>query len=490
MRKIIEPQMQFGQINISEISFDLRSRDEIPKLLMGLQYIYCTPEIRKQVFNILEEMVPEGTDTNNGRPGMLLWKILVLGTIRLNCNWDYDKVKEMADNHITLRLMLGHVAWEDEYLYPIQTIKDNISLFTPEILDRINKIVVKAGHNLVKKNEKLRGRCDSFVVETDVHYPTDINLLFDAIRKVITLVAGVCDTLGLSLWRQSAHNLRKLKRLYRTAQSLKRSRAKKREKVEERKKRIEKAHREYTDSAEAYLEKAQETIDFLLGTNQLTVITYDAIMYYMRHAVRQIDQIRRRVLEDETIPHTEKVFSIFEEHTEWIAKGKAGVPQELGLKVCLVEDQYGFFLNHLVMRKTTDDKVAVPFMMETKERFPDFVSCSFDKGFYSPSNRKQLEKILDLVVLPKKGRRNEEEKAFESSDEFVRQRSKHSAIESGINALENHGLDRCFDHGLRGFKRYVALAVVSRNIQILGTILWKSKLRRLQREQAQKPKAA
>jgi hypothetical protein len=145
--------MQFGQVDISEISFDLRSRDEIPKLLMGLQYIYCTTEIRKQVFKILEEMVPEGTDTNNGRPGMLLWKILVLGTIRLNCNWDYDKVKEMADNHITLRLMLGHVAWEDEYLYPIQTIKDNVSLFTPEILDRINKIVVKAGHNLVKKTK-------------------------------------------------------------------------------------------------------------------------------------------------------------------------------------------------------------------------------------------------------------------------------------------------------------------------------------------------
>ena len=94
------------------------------------------------------------------------------------------------------------------------------------------------------------------------------------------------------------------------------------------------------------------------------------------------------------------------------------------------------------------------------------------------------------MVLPKKGRRNGEEKAFESSDEFVRQRMKHSAVESGINALENHGLDRCFDHGLRGLKRYVALAVVSRNIQILGTILWKRKLKRLQLEEVQKRKAA
>ena len=147
--------MQFGQVDISEITFDLRSRDEIPKLLMGLQYIYCTAEIREQVFKILEDMVPRGTDAKNGRPGMLLWKIFVLGTLRLNCNWDYDKLKEIADNHLTLRQMLGHVAWEDRYLYPIQTIRDNVSLFTPEILDRINQIVVKAGHNLVKKKRKV-----------------------------------------------------------------------------------------------------------------------------------------------------------------------------------------------------------------------------------------------------------------------------------------------------------------------------------------------
>ncbi len=157
MRKTIDPQMKLEQVDISEIEFDLRSRDEIPKLLMGLQYIYCTPEIRKEVFKILEEMVPRGRDTNTGRPGMLLWKILVLGTLRLNCNWDYDKVKEMADNHITLRLMLGHSGWEDKYLYPIQTIKDNVSLFTLEILDKINQIVVKAGYNLVKKKRNAKG---------------------------------------------------------------------------------------------------------------------------------------------------------------------------------------------------------------------------------------------------------------------------------------------------------------------------------------------
>ena len=119
MREVTEPQIKFGEVDISQIEFDLRSRDEIPKLLMGLQYIYCTPEIRNEVFKILEEIVPNETDSNNGRPGMLLWKILVLGTLRLNCNWDYDKVKEIADNHMTLRKMLGHGCFEDDYRYPL-----------------------------------------------------------------------------------------------------------------------------------------------------------------------------------------------------------------------------------------------------------------------------------------------------------------------------------------------------------------------------------
>ena len=156
MRKVINPQTLLGQVDISEITFDPRSRDEIPKLLRGLQYIYCTPEIRAQVFDVLKEMVPQGVNMNTGRPGMELWKILVMGTIRLNCNWDYDKLKEIVDNHLTIRQMLGHPDFYDTYHYPMQTIEDNVKLFTPEILQKINDIVVDAGHKLVKKKKRNR----------------------------------------------------------------------------------------------------------------------------------------------------------------------------------------------------------------------------------------------------------------------------------------------------------------------------------------------
>ncbi len=483
MRKVKESQMRFGEKDISQIEFDLRSRDEIPKLLMGLQYIYCKEEIRNEVFRILEGIIPKGRDTKNGRPGMELWKILVLGTLRLNCNWDYDKVQEIANNHRKVREMLGHGKFDEEDRYALQTIKDNVSLFSPEVLDEINKVVVKAGHKLVgqKKRGELKGRCDSFVVETDVHYPTDINLLFDAIRKVITLIAVVCYEAGLSGWRQRQHNIRKIKKLYRRAQKLKRSTSQEEKKKEEREKLIKQAHLAYIEVVESFLERVKANLKKLREKGLTKEEKLKEIEHYRKHAQRQIDQIRKRVIEGKSIPHDKKVFSIFEEHTEWISKGKAGVPQELGLRVCILEDEYGFILHHHVMQEETDDKVAVPIVTETKEGFPELNSCSFDKGFYSPANRKELAELLDKVILPKKGKLSERDKEIEHSEEFIHAKEQHSAVESAINALENHSLDRCPDHGINGFKRYVSLAVVARNIEILGGIVQQKAIKRQKR---------
>ena len=194
------------------------------------------------------------------------------------------------------------------------------------------------------------------------------------------------------------------------------------------------------------------------------------------------------MIKGEIIRHDEKVFSIFEEHTEWISKGKAGVPQELGLRVCILEDEFGFILHHKVMKKQTDDKVAIPMIEETQQRFPELNGCSFDKGFHSPNNQKKLNELLDNLVLPKKGKLSSKDKEIEYSEEFIRTRRNHSAIESAINALENHGLDRCQDHGITGFKRYVALAVAARNIQILGNIVQQKKFKCKKRREKLKQK--
>jgi len=398
----------------------------------------------------------------------------VLGVLRLGLNADYDRIHQLANEHKTIRQMLGHTGWADceEDLYQLQTIKDNLHLFTPELLNRINREVVAAGHQLVKASPDaaLHVRADSFVVETDVHYPTDINLLWDAIRKLIEIIAGLCAEIGITEWRQSAYQLRQFKKLYRQVQRLKHSTSKDPDKRAAKQEDVRAAHRTYLEQAEALLARVRETRVHLV-LSQFPAALLEEIDLYLSDAERQIDQIRRRVLCGQTIPHDEKVFSLFERHTEWISKGKAGVPVELGLRVAVVEDQHRFILTHEVMQKTTDDQVAVSLVEAALAGFPNISSASFDKGFHSPANQIALAALVPQVVLPKKGKLSQARREHEAAPEFVDLRRQHSAVESAINALEVHGLDRCLDHGIDGFKRYVALAVVARNIQRLGAIL-------------------
>lgn len=487
MRKIIENQLKFGQVDISKIKIDINCRDEIPQLLTGLQALYADKESCNKVFKILERITPEGVDPNNGRPGMDLWKILVLGNLRLNCNWDYDKLHNIANNHMNVREFLGHTIYDFDQTYSLQSLKDNVGLLTPEVLDEISQITINLGHKIIQGNDKdvrLKGRCDSFVLETDVHFPTDVNLLFDAIRKTLCLTAKLCDDLGITEWRQYKHILKKIKKKFNFIRKLKHSSSKDKTKKALREKLIIEAHQEYTDLVETYVFRARQSIMTLneLGFAQMAHILM--IEKYINDAIRQIEQIRRRAVNGETIAHHEKVFSIFEEHTEWICKGKAGIPQELGLGVCILEDQYGFILHHHVMEKQKDVDIAVLMVAEAKSKFPALTACSFDKGFYNPKNREQLGNYLDSVVLPKKGKLSEADKKIEYSDEFVEARRKHAAVESAINALENHGLDICPDHGITGFKRYVALAVLARNIQVLGATIRKKQLEKQKRRKA------
>ncbi len=495
MRHTLNPQLTLGQTEPSNIELDPHSRDDIPQLLRALQHIYSSEEDRNVVLSLLQEVLPEEVDPELGRPGMDLWTILVLGTLRLGLNADYDRIMELANEHQTLRKMLGHGLLDDDKRYGLQTIRDNVTLVTPEILDLINWIVIQNGHEALRKEgTPLSGRCDSSVVKTDVHYPTDTNLLMDAMRKVI-YGCGEAQTQYdmITDWRQYRYNYQCIKNLQRKAQKLRPSNSKDPDKKKARQALICHAHQSLLDLSEQFLDRAKETLETLysLPTDPFVFSSIREIEHYQSHAERQIDQIHRRVIKGEVIPHDEKVFSIFEEHTEWISKGKAGVPVELGLRVCVLEDNLGFILHHKVMEQQTDDKVTVAMIRETQARYPNLRACSFDKGFYSPDNRDKLELLLDLVVLPKKGKWSEADRVRESDEAFVSSRKQHAAVESAINALQVHGMDRCLDRGIDGFKRYVAWAVVSRNLLKLGAILRDQERERLKREtERQKQKAA
>ncbi len=128
-----------------------------------------------------------GINPDVGRPGMDLRRVLVLGLLKQGIHCDYDRLHDLANNHADVRRMLGSGAVFGGERFSYRTLARNVALLTPELLAAVNRLAVEAGHELAgyRPGEPLQARCDSFAVETDVQYPTDVNLLWDALRCLI-----------------------------------------------------------------------------------------------------------------------------------------------------------------------------------------------------------------------------------------------------------------------------------------------------------------
>ncbi len=148
MRKFQDPYIQIGEVPISKIKIDFKSRDDIPQILLGLKAIYEDTDSLTQIIEILDKLAP----SKNGRRGMNLWNIFVLAMIKLNLNCDYDRLQELANQHLTIRQMLGIGMLNDTY-FELKTIQNNVRLFTPEILNKINAVIVKFGHKVTSKKK-------------------------------------------------------------------------------------------------------------------------------------------------------------------------------------------------------------------------------------------------------------------------------------------------------------------------------------------------
>jgi len=466
MRKRFEIQLELGTTPIEEIEIPTKSRDELPPVLRALQYIYIKPEINEKVFKIIEKRINR---YKNGRPGLTLWEILVLGAVRLTLDVNYDRLEHIANYDSIVRELLGvkSTGFQKLKKYSLTSLKENVSKIDDEILEEINEVVVKQGHRIKKKEgEKIRVKIDSYVLESTVHFPTDINLLLDSGRKIIETLEKIIEEVSIEGWRKSKHWKRSLKNLSRTIGRISRGGGKQKEK------RIKQEVKKYLRTARVIKEKLSKSKEEILGiTNNIKIIgLLESLRYYEQMLQKHIDLVERRIIKGEKIPHEEKVFSIFEPYTEWIQKGKSGKAVELGLKIAVGTDQYGFILTHKVMKKQQDVEVAVPMVKKIKEQY-DVESVSFDKGFWSPSNKEQIEKMIEIVVMPKKGKLNKQDSENERSKTFRQLRNQHSAIESSINSLEHHGLNRCPDKGLKNFKKYTALGILSYNLHLLGKLL-------------------
>ena len=186
MRQVINPQMELGEVRIESIKLKPKSRDDIPAVLRGLQHLYVDDETRARLFSLLEAEAVPGVDQTVGRPGMDLWRILVMAILKQGLGIDLDRLHHYVNHDQLVRQFLCHGLLSDSDHYEMETVARNVNLPGPELLSKVGQLVVESGHRISKKlGERLRGRCDSFVVETDVHHPTDTNLLWDSMRCLI-----------------------------------------------------------------------------------------------------------------------------------------------------------------------------------------------------------------------------------------------------------------------------------------------------------------
>lgn len=468
MRKRFEVQYELGATPIENLKIPTRSRDEMPPVLRALQYIYCTPELNEKVFKLLDGKVRRGKK-QTGRPGMTLWEILVLATIRLTRDADYDHLHYMASTDNLIRGLLGACRFgETNREYSLQSIRDNIGLIDDETLEQINDIVLEAGHRLVKKkDEKLNVKIDSYVLESNVHFPTDINLLYDAARKSLELAARLAGEAQLPGWRKCRYVVKQFKSQCRAIGKLFPSKAKNKE---ERLGQAVGAYLKLARDLSGKLDAANADFEASAKGCIKQALLLQELHYFKACLDKQIDLVQRRMLDGEVIPHSEKVFSLFEPYTEWIQRGKAGKRQELGLRLTVAVDQFGFILTKKMVQKRQDKELAIPIAEELVTKY-DIGSMSFDKAYWSPANYKAISKLVPVLVLPKKGKRNQQETERETSKTFVALRKQHSAVESAINCLEHHGLNRCPDRGLPNFNKYAALGILACNLHKLGKLL-------------------
>lgn len=491
MRQRFEQQMRLSTVAIGDVKFPLKSRDELPPVLKALQHIFITPELNVKVFALLEEKICKNKK-KTGRKGMDLWHLFVLAVVRHTLDTNWDRLHFTANYDELVRSIMGvhgSIFYDEKIEFNYQSILDNVSLLDEKLLEEINDVVVEAGQQLLKKKEEdIRLKTDSYALETNVHFPTDLNLLWDSLRKCFDVTSQLRKHTGLKGWRKIKHLRSDLKTQFRkTSQQVFKGRK------EYQKRQSVKQYLSQANNLSARFESIIINPPLNITNPAIILSLIEELKRYVEFVKKFAGQVERRLLKGESIESSEKIFSIFEEHTEWISKGKLNKKVELGHLLLITTDQHHFIVDYKIMEKQKDASQVKDLQERLDKKYNGKViySHSFDKGFWSKDNYQTLqESKTEHVILPKKGKLNKEEKEREGSKTFKKLRHAHSAVESNINMLERHGLNRCFDKGLHGFKRCVGLSIVAYNLHQLGNALLEKEREELKRKQKALAKAA
>jgi len=410
-----------------------------------------------------------------GRGGMSAEQVLRSFVLMRLKNWDYRELAERITDGYTLRQFTrfdsARVPQHDAFNRSFVRLK---AATLRRINDALVAVAVQRGLEQVSKL-----RLDTTVVETDIRYPRDSGLLWDTVRVLTRLVDSIAERAPAA----TQGFPRRPRRAKRRMQEIGRMR--------ERAKRRRTLARKYRDliglTAEV-IEKAHAVAAAARSAkcaSLLEAMQVDALCAEVEHFTglgrRVIDQSERRVFRGETVPANQKLYSIFETHTDMIMRGKVQKPVEFGHKVLLVESRIGLITDYRVLDGNPVDRdLLLPAVDRHLERFaqaPDVLAG--DRGFHDTAGCATLHRRgVKLVAIPQRGgKKTAEQERFEKSRPFKRAQAFRSGVEGRISVLfRGRGMKRCPWSGRERFELFVAAAVLANNLMVIAAHLRKRKM--------------
>lgn len=347
------------------------------------------------------------------------------------------------------------------YLLPKKSVlQQTISRIQPATWERINQgLLLDARHEKVELGKKVR--IDSSVTETDVHAPSDSSLLWDSVRVMVRLLEAAQSMPSTSAIEFRNHRRRAKQR----ARSILYTRG------QDKKAALYRDLLNVTTHTLEYLEQAKMILT-VTGNATLQLAAWHAeVAHYLPLIKQVIDQTQRRVLGGESVPAGEKIFSLFEPHTDIIIKGNRDI--QYGHKLNLSSGKSGLILDVVVEEgNPADTERLLPMLQRHINQYgcaPKQVAV--DGGYASKDNLAKAKAcgVEDVAFHKKRGLRIEE--MVKSTWVYRQLRNFRAGIEAGISCLKRaYGLGRCTWKGLVHFKSFVWSSVVAHNLALLARL--------------------
>jgi IS5 family transposase len=465
MSRLLMPQLSFADLQLQKLGVHLD-----PSLQRIADFLKQHADLVELVRKDLERGLKKAAAGRHGITPEQTLRSLILMRVK---NLDYRELRDRINDGFTLRSFTQF----DSHSVPLHDAFNRaFNRLTPATLSAINHLVVQAAVELDLEDGK-QLRVDTTVVETNIHHPTDATLLWDSVRSITRLVDGLDEKLprGVKGFTNRTRSAR------RRMQALQRMTARQREQQQTPK------YRELIRITEQVLRNAKQVIAAAKRVRRVDVVTRAAIdeickqiTSFCKLGERVIDQTRRRVLQGETVPTNEKLYSIFEPHTDLIKRGKTLKPVEFGHKVFLAESSHGLITDYRVLEGNPVDSDHVQASLDqhqkTFQQAPEDYAA--DRGFYSDENVQHCKDAgVSQVCIPQRGgQRTAEQEELERSRAFKKGQRFRAGIEGRISVLfRGRGMKRCLFKGRERFEILVGAAVLANNLMRIADLLEKRK---------------